>query len=115
MFFVGAIQCDRPAFRADTQVCPYGTYQVIASKARDHCTRFDLVSDRDRSPAASLAIIAMAMGGHARAGPEDNIYFSNGVPAKNNAELVKWVVKTAKEDERNIGTPTEARKILSLW
>jgi 3-keto-5-aminohexanoate cleavage enzyme len=61
-----------------------------------------------------LAVIAMAMGGHARVGLEDNIYYSKGVLAKNNAELVERIVKIAKEFGREIATPTEGRKILGL-
>jgi 3-keto-5-aminohexanoate cleavage enzyme len=61
-----------------------------------------------------LAVIAMAMGGHARVGLEDNIYYSKGVLAKSNAELVERVVKIAKEYGREIATPAEARRILNL-
>lgn len=61
-----------------------------------------------------MAILAMVMGGHARVGLEDNIYYSKGVLAKTNAELVERVVRIAKEYGREIATPAEAKKILSL-
>jgi 3-keto-5-aminohexanoate cleavage enzyme len=61
-----------------------------------------------------LAVMGMAMGGHVRVGLEDNIYYSRGRMAKSNAELVERVVKIAREYGREIATPPEARKILSL-
>lgn len=61
-----------------------------------------------------MAMMGMAMGGHVRVGLEDNIYFSKGVLAKSNAELVERVVRIAKEFGREIAKPQEARKILNL-
>jgi 3-keto-5-aminohexanoate cleavage enzyme len=61
-----------------------------------------------------MAMMAMAMGGHVRVGLEDNIYYSKGVLAKTNAQLVERVVRIAKEFGREIATPQEARKILNL-
>ena len=60
-----------------------------------------------------MAVMGMVMGGHVRVGLEDNIYFSKGVLAKSNAELVERVVRIAREFGREIATPSEARKILS--
>jgi len=61
-----------------------------------------------------MAMIAMVMGGHIRVGLEDNTYYSKGVLAKNNAQLVERVVRIAKEFGREIATPQESRKILNL-
>jgi len=61
-----------------------------------------------------MAMIGMAMGGHVRVGLEDNIYYSKGVLAKTNAELVERIARIAREYGREIATPKEARKILSL-
>jgi len=58
--------------------------------------------------------MAMAMGGHARVGLEDNIYYSKGVLAQSNAQLVERIVRIARECGREIATPSEARRILSL-
>ena len=52
-------------------------------------------------------------GGHVRVGLEDNIYYDRGVLATN-AQLVERAVRLAKELGREIATPDEARKILSL-
>ena len=61
-----------------------------------------------------LAAHAIAMGGHVRVGLEDNIFYSKGKVAKNNAELVARVVRLAKELGRDVATPDEARKILGI-
>ena len=61
-----------------------------------------------------MTTMGMIMGGHVRVGFEDNIYLSEGVPAKSNAELVEKVVRIAKELGRDIATPQEARRILHL-
>lgn len=52
------------------------------------------------------------MGGHARVGLEDNIYYSKGVPAKSNAELVQRIARLAKELGREVATPEEARTLM---
>lgn len=57
---------------------------------------------------------AIAMGGHVRVGFEDNIYLHKGVLAKSNGELVTRVVEMAKFFGREIATPDEARRILSI-
>jgi 3-keto-5-aminohexanoate cleavage enzyme len=54
------------------------------------------------------------MGGHVRVGLEDNIFVRKGVLAKSNAELVEKVVRIARELDREIATPDEARAILGL-
>ncbi|MDP3015761.1 MAG: 3-keto-5-aminohexanoate cleavage protein [Deltaproteobacteria bacterium] len=61
-----------------------------------------------------MAMIAMTMGGHVRVGLEDNIFYSRGVLAKTNAELVERIVRISKEFGREVATPDEARKMLSL-
>lgn len=61
-----------------------------------------------------MAAMAIAMGGHVRVGLEDNIYVKKGELAKSNAELVKKVVKIAREIGRDIASCQEARQILNL-
>ncbi|MCW4034053.1 MAG: 3-keto-5-aminohexanoate cleavage protein, partial [Candidatus Bathyarchaeota archaeon] len=58
---------------------------------------------------------AILMGGHVRVGIEDSIYYS--YPHKQlatNKQLVERVIKLAHELDREIATPSEARKILGL-
>jgi 3-keto-5-aminohexanoate cleavage enzyme len=59
-----------------------------------------------------LAVHAVAMGGHVRVGLEDNIFYSKGIPAKSNAQLVERIVRIAKELDRPVATVSEARKML---
>jgi len=61
-----------------------------------------------------LNTLAIVMGGHTRTGMEDNIYYRKGELAKSNAQLVARVVRIARECEREIASPGEARKILGL-
>jgi 3-keto-5-aminohexanoate cleavage enzyme len=61
-----------------------------------------------------MATMAILMGGHVRVGFEDNLYLSKGVRAKSNAELVEKIVRLAKELDREIATPEDARRILNL-
>ncbi|MEW6375998.1 MAG: 3-keto-5-aminohexanoate cleavage protein [Thermodesulfobacteriota bacterium] len=61
-----------------------------------------------------MAMMGMVMGGHVRVGLEDNIYYSKGVLAKGNAELVERVIRIAKEFGREIAAPIDAREILNL-
>ncbi|NMB03658.1 MAG: 3-keto-5-aminohexanoate cleavage protein [Tissierellia bacterium] len=61
-----------------------------------------------------IGAIAIAMGGHVRVGFEDNIYYSRGVLAQSNGQLVERMVRIAHELGREVATPNEARKILGL-
>lgn len=66
---------------------------------------------RSELPLAAMAII---LGGHVRVGFEDNTYYSRGVKAESNAQLVERVVRLANELQRPVATPDEARRILGL-
>ncbi len=61
-----------------------------------------------------LTTEAIMMGGNIRVGMEDNIQLHSGVLAKSNAELVERSVRLARELDREIATPDEARKMLNL-
>jgi 3-keto-5-aminohexanoate cleavage enzyme len=61
-----------------------------------------------------MAAIAMAMGGHIRVGFEDNIYLRYGELATSNAKLVEKVVNVARELDRPIASPDDAREMLGL-
>ncbi len=60
-----------------------------------------------------LATAAVVMGGHVRVGLEDNLFLPDGSPASN-PKLVEKVVRIAREVGRDIASPDEARRILSL-
>jgi 3-keto-5-aminohexanoate cleavage enzyme len=57
--------------------------------------------------------MGMVMGGHCRVGIEDNLYYSRGVLATN-LQLVERAVRIAKEVQREIATPAEARALLKI-
>jgi uncharacterized protein (DUF849 family) len=57
---------------------------------------------------------ALARGGHARTGLEDNIYFEKGRLAASNAELVARVAALCGEYDRHPASPVEARALLGL-
>lgn len=61
-----------------------------------------------------LNIAAIMLGGHARTGFEDNVYYSKGELAKSNAQLVERLARISKEMGREVATPDEARAILGL-
>ncbi len=61
-----------------------------------------------------LAVMAIVMGGHVRVGFEDNVYYSKGVLAESNAQLVARIARLSKELGREVATPAEARRILGI-
>jgi len=61
-----------------------------------------------------MAAVAMTLGGHVRVGFEDNVYLRRGELATSNAQLVEKAVNIARELDRPIATPGEAREILGL-
>lgn len=61
-----------------------------------------------------LAVHAMALGGHVRVGFEDNIFYSKGVLAQSNAQLVARVARIARELGREIATPLQAREMMGV-
>lgn len=62
----------------------------------------------------TLALAAIAMGGHVRVGFEDNIYLHRGVLAESSAQLVARIARIAREVGREIASPARAREILGL-
>lgn len=65
---------------------------------------------------AQLPVTTMAMirGGAIRVGLEDNIYYSKGVLAKSNAQLVERSARIARELNIEPASPDEARQILGI-
>ncbi len=57
---------------------------------------------------------AILYGGHIRVGTEDYPFIKKDVKAKDNIEIVEKWVRIAKELEREIATPSEARKIIKI-
>jgi 3-keto-5-aminohexanoate cleavage enzyme len=64
---------------------------------------------------AQINVAAILMGGHVRVGIEDSIYYN--YPKEElatNTKLVERIVRIAKDLNREIATPKEAREILGL-
>lgn len=61
-----------------------------------------------------IAAMSMSMGGHVRAGFEDNAFYRPGEPATGNAQLVARLVRIAGELGREVATPAMAREMLGL-
>lgn len=61
-----------------------------------------------------LTTLATLMGGHARVGLEDNIYYRRGEKARSNAQLVERTVRIAHELNREVATPSQTRQMLGL-
>ena len=61
-----------------------------------------------------LATMAMSMGGHIRAGFEDNVYYRPGELAISNAQLIERLVRIGREIGREPATPSEARTMLKI-
>ncbi len=60
-----------------------------------------------------MTSMGLVLGGHVRVGLEDVLEYEKGVPASNEM-LVERIVRLAKEFNRKIATPDEAREILGL-
>lgn len=61
-----------------------------------------------------LNVQAIVMGGHARTGLEDNLYYRRGELAQSNAQLVARLARISRECGREPATPAEARVMLGL-
>ena len=61
-----------------------------------------------------VSSLAICMGGHVRAGFEDNPFYRPGELAQSNAQLIERLVRIAREIGRDIATPAEAREMLGL-
>jgi len=59
-------------------------------------------------------LAATAMGLFIRVGFEDNVYFSKGVLAESNAQLVERAARIAKEGGIEIATPDDVRELFKL-
>jgi 3-keto-5-aminohexanoate cleavage enzyme len=58
--------------------------------------------------------VSIAAGGHVRVGLEDRVYISKGVLAEGSAQTVSRIVQLAREMDRAVATPDQARGILRL-
>lgn len=61
----------------------------------------------------TMAMLGMVLGGHVRVGLEDQLYYKDGVLARNE-DLVGRIVRMASEFGRPIASPADTRRILGI-
>jgi 3-keto-5-aminohexanoate cleavage enzyme len=61
-----------------------------------------------------MNVIGLLLGGGVRVGMEDNVYYRRRQLLKSNAEAVERIVRIAKEVNREIATPAQAREMMGL-
>ena len=61
-----------------------------------------------------LGTLAIVLGGHVRAGFEDNVFYRKGELASSNAQLVARIARISRELDRPVATASEARVMLGL-
>lgn len=61
-----------------------------------------------------LTTLATLAGGHVRVGLEDNLYYARGRRLRGNGEAVERAVRIARELNREVATPAQARALLGL-
>lgn len=62
----------------------------------------------------TILAAALVLGGDVRVGFEDNIYYSKGVLAKSNAQLVERAARLVNEFNRELATPKDVREMFKL-
>jgi len=62
----------------------------------------------------SMNVLSIMLGGHVRVGMEDNLYYARGRKLKSNAELVARIARIAREMNREVATPQQAREMLGI-
>ena len=98
MRYQGACEATPKIFLQMLDLLPQGTIVNCAAVGRDQL------------PLTTLSIL---MGGHARVGLEDNVYYGKGDLATN-ARLAARTVRIIRELGKEPATPAEAREILGL-
>jgi 3-keto-5-aminohexanoate cleavage enzyme len=61
-----------------------------------------------------MTTMGILLGGHVRVGMEDNVYYRRGQLLRSNAEAVERVVRVARDLNRDIASPAQARAMLGL-
>jgi uncharacterized protein (DUF849 family) len=62
----------------------------------------------------TVALAALASGGHLRVGMEDTLTFAKGEPVRDNAQLVERAAQLATIAQRPPMSPTDARALLNI-
>ncbi len=62
----------------------------------------------------NLYVLSIMLGGHLRTGTEDDFFIRPGVLAEDVHELVARIARISRELNREVATPSEARKIIGI-
>jgi 3-keto-5-aminohexanoate cleavage enzyme len=62
----------------------------------------------------AMDVITIMLGGHIRAGLEDNLFLTRGQLARSSAEFVKRVVHLSSELNRKVATVEEAKELFKI-
>jgi len=106
---------------------PYFIQFVMGAQGGSYPTPKNVMSLIEQAPQPCLLNIAgtgahqlplntlgIVLGVHVRTGLEDNLYYRRGKLADSNAQLVERIVRIAKELNRDVATPTQARQMLGI-
>jgi len=106
---------------------PYWIQFVMGYQTSIYPTSANLLSLVNELPAGAFFMVAgigpyqlpmttmsILLGGHVRVGMEDNVYYRRGQLLGSNAEAVERVVRVARDLNRDIATPAQARAMLCL-
>ena len=88
-----------------------GNLAMMVKAIPDGCSWTAAGIGRYQLPISAQAI---TMGGHVRVGLEDNVFWSKGVLAKSNAQLIERAVQLAEMLQRPVANVDETKKILGL-
>ncbi len=99
MAYQGALQADHLFLHTYLQYLPDNAYFNVLGVGKMQLT---------------LGVLGMILGGNARVGLEDNLYYKKGELASSNAQLVARLVRIARELGKEPCTPDEARKLFGL-
>ena len=72
---------------------------------------WEVVAKRNHFP---ITAIALGLGGHIRAGFEDNVFIAPGELAASNAQLVEKAVRMVRDTGREVATVADARKFWEI-
>lgn len=99
MMYQGALEANPDTLYSMVQFMPENTYFNVTATSRTQLP---------------ITTMSMIMGGAIRVGLEDNIYYSKGLLANSNAQLIERSVRIARELNIEPATPDEAREILGI-
>lgn len=99
MVYQGALEATPETLTSMVQFLPEDCYFNVTATSKDQLP---------------ITTMGMIMGGAIRVGLEDNIYYSRGVLADSNAQLIERSARIAKELNIEPCSPDEAREILDI-